>query len=92
MDHEREAHSVHGGGLPNIYPCLFTDCEHAAPGNGFPWFWEALKHMKRAHDYESYAILSQDSPSVSEVNIKRVSQRHKTLDQQGGRKRARLEL
>ena len=83
---------MHGGGLQKLYLCLFTDCEHAAPGNGFPWFWEALEHMKRAHDYNSCAILSQDTPSVSEANTKSVSRRRKTLDQQGGQKRARLEL
>ncbi|KAF3770183.1 hypothetical protein M406DRAFT_335903 [Cryphonectria parasitica EP155] len=49
LRHEREAHGMHGHGT-KPYPCTFSGCDRAQPGNGFPRKWNLHDHMQRVHN------------------------------------------
>jgi hypothetical protein len=58
-------HGMHGhGSKPHL--CIFSNCERAQQGNGFPRRYNLLDHMKRVHDYVPKEPSSQESsPSTS---------------------------
>nr|KAJ9665337.1 hypothetical protein H2201_004629 [Coniosporium apollinis] len=64
LRHEREAHGMHGhGSKPHL--CIYSDCERAVPGQGFPRRYNLIDHMKRVHEYSDVAAEgSEPSPGA----------------------------